>query len=111
MTLLTIDNASKAFAGVPALRSVSLAIAPGEIHALMGENGAGKSTLIQILAGAVRADQVNIAIDGQPVRIDDPDAAFRHGLRFIHQELNVVPTLSVAENIFLGRAYPRRAGI
>ena len=110
MSLLSIENASKTYGGIPALRGVSLSIAPGEIHALMGENGAGKSTLIQILAGAVRADEVTIAIDGRPVAIDHPDDAFRHGLRFIHQELNVVPTLSVAENIFLGRAYPKRFG-
>jgi len=110
MTLLTVENACKAYAGVAALRAASLSIAAGEIHALMGENGAGKSTLIRILAGAVRADQARIAIDGRPVAIEDPESAFRHGLRFIHQELNIVPTLSVAENIFLGRAYPKRFG-
>ena len=64
MSLLTLKNVSKAYAGVPALRAVSLSIAPGEIHALMGENGAGKSTLIKILAGVVRADEAEIAIDG-----------------------------------------------
>jgi ribose transport system ATP-binding protein len=110
MTLLSVENVSKAYSGIAALRSVSLSIVAGEIHALMGENGAGKSTLIQILAGAVRADQARIAIDGRPVVIEDPGSAFRHGLRFIHQELNIVPTLSVAENIFLGRAYPKRFG-
>jgi ribose transport system ATP-binding protein len=110
MTLLALENVSKAYAGVPALRSASLSIARGEIHALMGENGAGKSTLIKILAGVVRADSADIAIDGRPVTIDSPGSSFRHGLRFIHQELNVVPTVSVAENIFLGRPYPRRLG-
>jgi ribose transport system ATP-binding protein len=110
MTLFTLENVSKAYEGVHALRSVSLAVAPGEIHALMGENGAGKSTLIKILAGVVRADSADIAIDGRPVTIDSPNSSFRHGLRFIHQELNVVPTVSVAENIFLGRPYPRRLG-
>jgi len=110
MSLLSLAGVSKAYAGVPALRAVSLAIAPGEIHALMGENGAGKSTLIRILAGVVAADAADIAIDGRPVTIDRPGDAFAHGLRFFHQELNVVPTLSVAENIFLGRAYPRRLG-
>jgi ribose transport system ATP-binding protein len=110
MSLLSLANVSKTYAGVRALRSVSLAIEPGEIHALMGENGAGKSTLIKILAGVVAADTADIAIDGRPVTIDGPGDAFAHGLRFIHQELNVVPTLSVAENIFLGRPYPRRLG-
>ena len=110
MSPLSLASVSKAYAGVPALRAVSLAIAPGEIHALMGENGAGKSTLIRILAGVVVADTADIAIDGRPVTIDGPGDAFAHGLRFIHQELNVVPTLSVAENIFLGRSYPRRLG-
>ena len=110
MSLLTLSNVSKAYAGVPALRSVSLSIEPGEIHALMGENGAGKSTLIKILAGVVPPDEAEIAIDGRRVAVDSPNAAFDQGLRFIHQELNVVPALSVAENIFLGHPYPRRLG-
>ncbi len=110
MTRLAVSNASKAYEGVDALRTASLSVAAGEIHGLMGENGAGKSTLIKILAGVVRADNVNITIDGRQVTIDSPNAAFRFGLRFIHQELNVVPTISVAENIFLGRAYPLRLG-
>ena len=110
MTSLDLTNTSKVYEGVHALRSVSLSVAAGEIHALMGENGAGKSTLIKILAGVVRADKADIAIDGQAVTIDGPNSSFRHGLRFIHQELSVVPTVSVAENIFLGRAYPRRLG-
>jgi ABC-type sugar transport system ATPase subunit len=110
MSLLALSDVSKAYAGVPALRSVSLSIAPGEIHGLIGENGAGKSTLIRILAGVERPDEAEVAIDGRQVIIDGPHAAFEYGLRFIHQELNVVPALSVAENIFLGRAYPRRFG-
>ena len=105
MSLLALADVSKAYAGVPALRSVSLTIAPGEIHALMGENGAGKSTLIKILAGVVaRRRGGRSPSTASRVTIDGPNAAFAHGLRFIHQELNVVPTLSVAENIFLGRA-------
>lgn len=110
MTLLSVSNVSKAYEGVHALRSVSLSVAPGEIHAVMGENGAGKSTLIKVLAGVVRADSADIVIGGRPVTIDSPTQSFRHGLRFIHQELNVVPTVSVAENIFLGRPFPRRLG-
>lgn len=110
MSLLALTGVSKAYAGVPALRDVSLEIVPGEIHALMGENGAGKSTLIKILAGVVAPDSATITIDGAPATIDHPGVAFALGLRFIHQELNDVPTLSVAENIFLSRPYPRRLG-
>jgi ribose transport system ATP-binding protein len=108
--LLSLENVSKAYGGAPALRGVDLAIGAGQIHALMGENGAGKSTLIKILAGVVAPDTATIRIDGKPVVIDSPRAARRLGLRFIHQELSVVPALSVAENIAIGRAYPRRLG-
>jgi ABC-type sugar transport system ATPase subunit len=104
--LLDISHLAKAYAGVPALRLASLDVAGGEVHALMGENGAGKSTLIRILAGATHADQGTITIDGKTVTIASPADAAHHGLRFIHQELSVVPHLSVAENIFLGRPYP-----
>jgi len=109
--LLSATGVTKAYAGVPALKGADLVIAPGEIHALMGENGAGKSTLIKILAGVVAPDTASIAMDGVPVNIDGTKAAYELGLRFIHQEFNVVPTLSVAENIFMGRPYPRRAGV
>jgi ribose transport system ATP-binding protein len=109
--LLSLANISKSYAGIPALRGVDLAIAPGEIHALMGENGAGKSTLIKILAGVVAPDTATIEIDGRPVSIDSPTTARRLGLRLIHQELSVVPALSVAENIIMGRVYPRRGGM
>jgi ribose transport system ATP-binding protein len=110
-SLLSLKSVTKAYAGVPALRGVDLDIAAGEIHALMGENGAGKSTLIKILAGVVTPDTAQIAVEGRPVSIDSPGTAYRLGLRFIHQELNIVPALSVAENILIGRAYPRRAGV
>ncbi|KFL31404.1 hypothetical protein JP75_07520 [Devosia riboflavina] len=109
--LLSATSVTKAYAGVPALSGASLVVAPGEIHALMGENGAGKSTLIKILAGVVAADTAEITVNGERVSIDSTKAAYRLGLRFIHQEFNVVPTLSVAENIFMGRRYPRRAGL
>jgi ribose transport system ATP-binding protein len=109
--LLSLAHISKTYAAVPALRDVTLEVAPGEIHALMGENGAGKSTLIKILAGVVPPDSADIRIDGRPVSIDSPAAARRLGLRFIHQELSVVPALSVAENIVIGQRYPVRAGM
>lgn len=109
--LLSATSVTKAYAGIPALSGANLVVAPGEIHALMGENGAGKSTLIKILAGVVSPDTADIKINGTPVSIESTKSAYRLGLRFIHQEFNVVPTLSVAENIFMGRRYPRRAGI
>jgi ribose transport system ATP-binding protein len=111
MTLLSLKNVSKSYAGVPALRAANLTVGTGEIHALMGENGAGKSTLIKILAGVVAPDEAEIEFDGRPVAIDGPGTAHRLGLRFIHQEVNIVPALSVAENIFIGRRYPTRAGV
>jgi len=111
MSFLSLDNVAKAYAGVPALRRVTLTIEASEIHALMGENGAGKSTLIKILAGVVAPDAADIRIDGKPVDIGSPKEAHRLGFRFIHQEFNVVPALSVAENIFMGRRYPLRGGV
>ncbi|MGV8832258.1 MAG: sugar ABC transporter ATP-binding protein [Devosia sp.] len=111
MPLLSLKDVTKAYGGVPALKGVDLAIARGEIHALMGENGAGKSTLIKILAGVVAPDDADIRIDDKPVEIGSPRQAYRLGLRFIHQEFNVVPALSVAENIFMGRPYPLRNGL
>ena len=111
MSFISLTNIAKAYAGVPALRRVDLTIEAGEIHALMGENGAGKSTLIRILAGVVVPDTAEIAIDGRPTTIGSPAEAHRLGFRFLHQEFNVVPALSVAENIFMGRRYPKRAGL
>ena len=108
MSLLSIAGLSKSYGGVAALRDATFDVEAGEVHALVGENGAGKSTLIKILAGAVRADAGGIAFNGAPVSISSARDAHRLGLRFLHQELNVVSRLSVAENLFLGRAYPTR---
>jgi ABC-type sugar transport system ATPase subunit len=108
--LLAIHNANKHYGGIPALINAALDILPSEIHALVGENGAGKSTLIKLLAGVTSADSIHITIAGKSVQIHSPQTAYRLGLRFIHQELNVIPQLSVAENIFINRAYPRRYG-
>jgi ribose transport system ATP-binding protein len=108
--LLSISNASKTYGSSRALIEARLEILPGQVHALMGENGAGKSTLIKILAGVVAPDSAQIALSGQPVTIHSPQDAFNLGLRFIHQELNIVPQLSAAENIFVSLPYPRRAG-
>jgi ABC-type sugar transport system ATPase subunit len=109
--LLSIRDASKHYGDAHVLIDASLDLMPGTVHALMGENGAGKSTLIRILAGVVAPDSISIRIHGQPVHISDPQAAAAAGLRFIHQELNVIAPLSVGENLFIGRVYPRRLGL
>ncbi|KYC40840.1 D-ribose transporter ATP-binding protein [Scytonema hofmannii PCC 7110] len=100
--VLEMQGITKRFNGVSALQNVNLTIYPGEVHALMGENGAGKSTLMKILAGAYIADEGEIRINGQPIKITDPGTARKSGINLIYQELNVAPNLTVAENIFMG---------
>ncbi|NJM63161.1 MAG: sugar ABC transporter ATP-binding protein, partial [Oscillatoriales cyanobacterium RU_3_3] len=78
---------------------------------VIGKTGVGKSTLIKLLAGVVRADSLELSLCGNPISIHSPADAFRHGLRFIHQELMIVPQLSVAENLFLQQPYPKRLGL
>src|SRR3954451_1352034 len=110
--ILQMQNVSKTFPGVKALRNVQLTIYPGEVHALMGENGAGKSTLMKILSGAYTPDSgAEIAIDGKPVHINSPLAAKAHGIAIIYQELALAPNLTVAENIYLGREARRGPAI
>ncbi len=111
MSLLSVTNANKTYAGTSVLKNARLELASAEVHALMGENGAGKSTLIKILAGVVVADSVEIKVKGKAVIVRTASDAFAAGFRFIHQELNIVPQVSVAENLFLGHAYPRRLGV
>ncbi len=107
---LDIRAVSKSYPGVRALDGVSLRVAPGEVHALLGENGAGKSTLLKILNGIVRPDSGEILVDGKRVEIGGPKAARAAGLAMIHQELQLVPELDVAQNLFLG-AVPKRWGV
>ena len=106
--LLEARGISKSFHGVPALREVDFTVRSGEIHALMGENGAGKSTLIRCLTGAQACDRGELRLDGQAIRPGSPQAAQGLGISTVYQEVNLVPLLSVAENICLGRE-PRRA--
>ena len=100
--LITITGISKRFPGVQALDDVSVDIRAGEVHCWIGENGAGKSTLIKVLAGIFAADSGTLAVEGRPVSIRTPNDALRLGMAFILQELTVVESLSVAENITLG---------
>jgi rhamnose transport system ATP-binding protein len=106
---LTLEHASKAFAGVHALRDVSLELYPGEAHALVGENGAGKSTLIKILGGIHQPDSGSLRIDGQELFLSGPADAAKHGVAVIYQEPTLFPDLSVAENVFIGRQ-PLKSG-
>jgi len=107
---VTMQGVSKSFGSVRVLDSVDFAVTGGEIHALMGENGAGKSTLMKILSGAYSADGGNILIDGAPVTIRSTRDAEALGIAIIHQELNMIPQLSVMDNLFLGRE-PNRLGV
>ena len=109
--LLEMKGISKSFPGVKALQSVEFQLKAGEIHALLGENGAGKSTLIKVLGGIYIAEEGEILIDGKPVIIDGVHAARENGISIIHQELVLVPHMTVAENIFLGREPMGKFGV
>lgn len=108
--IISLRGVSKSFAHVIALRSVDLDVYAGEIHAIMGENGAGKSTLVKILSGVHRRSAGSMKVRGQDVDFASPKEAERNGIAIIHQELNLIPSLSVSENIFLGRE-PLMAGL
>ncbi len=102
--LLSVEGVSKQFSGVAALRDVSLEVRRGEILGLLGENGAGKSTLLKILSGVQPPSSGRIVFDGAEFRPASPDESKRLGIVTIYQELSLIPTLTVAENIFVGRA-------
>ena len=107
---LHIAGISKGFPGVQALANVGLTIAPGEIHALLGENGAGKSTLGKIVAGVYRADAGSVTLDGRTLGDFDERDAGSMGIAIVHQEGSLVEQLSVAENVFAGHAPTRWPG-
>ena len=104
---LSMSGVSKAFPGVKALDDVGFVVRPGEVHALIGENGAGKSTLLKILSGVYRADSGEIRLAGEPFLATSPKAARDAGVAMIHQELQQVPRLDVAQNLFLGAPMTR----
>ncbi|CAN7753004.1 L-arabinose ABC transporter ATP-binding protein AraG [Rhizobium sp. LjRoot258] len=110
MAFLEFKNVSKDYPGVKALSNVSFDVEKGAVHGLMGENGAGKSTLIRILSGDQSADEGTIVIDGLEQKYSSVRDAFHAGVIVIHQELQLVPELTVAENLWLGR-FPGKAGV
>ncbi|MDW6020716.1 sugar ABC transporter ATP-binding protein [Mesorhizobium sp. BAC0120] len=109
--LLAVEGITKHFPGVTALSDVSLEVRRGEILGLLGENGAGKSTLLKILSGVMPPSTGRILFDGQEYKPSDPLEAKRHGIVTIYQELSLIPALTVAENIFVGRASLGRLGL
>src|SRR3990172_532274 len=108
--LLQMQGIHKSFPGVKALDNVAFDVRPGEIHGLLGENGAGKSTLIKILSGAYQPDGGTIEWQGRQVQVGSPQHAQQLGIATIYQEFNLIPSLSIAENVFIGRE-PGRANL
>src|SRR5438552_17099613 len=101
--LLSMQHITKTFSGVRVLDDVCFDVRPGEVHALIGENGAGKSTLMKIVTGLYEADRGQLFWKSQPVEIKTPHQAHDLGINIVHQELMLVPQLSIGENVFLGR--------
>jgi ribose transport system ATP-binding protein len=105
-----VDGITKSFGGVRALRAVNLEVRAGEVHALLGENGAGKSTLIKILSGVHAFDSGAIEIAGAPVAFDSPAKSREAGIAVVYQDLSLVESLSVGDNLMLGREPRTRFG-
>src|SRR5512141_3226404 len=101
--LLRMEGIYKSFPGVQALSDARFELRHGEVHALVGENGAGKSTLMKILGGIYHKDAGQIFLEGKEVEIHNPRMAQSMGISIIHQELNLMPHLTAAQNIFIGR--------
>lgn len=109
-TVLEMTGIKKSFAGIYALNGIDFSLELGEVHALLGENGAGKSTLIKVLGGIYQPDCGLIKVNGKEVKIDGVPAARANGIGIIHQEIVLVPYLTVAQNLFLGREIRTRLG-
>lgn len=108
--LLAVRGLTKTFTATPALSNVDFNLYGGEVHAVLGENGAGKSTLIKLITGVYKKDAGTLLLEGKPIEPRSPGHAQELGISAVYQEINLIPTLSVAENIFLGRQ-PRRLGL
>src|SRR5688500_3836874 len=109
--MLEARNISKRFSGVTALSCINLQLFPGKVNAIIGENGAGKSTLMKIFSGVLTSYEGEIILNGKPVWFSGTKEAENAGIAIIHQELNLVPYLSIAENIFLGREITNAFGM
>lgn len=108
---LHMENITKIYGNIAAIENIDFSVNKGEVHALIGENGAGKSTLLNILSGVRAANTGKIELDGKEVQIKNPLTARELGIAMIHQELQHIPELSVAQNIFLGRPIKKNAGL
>ena len=108
--ILQVKGLSKSFPGVQALSKVDFALRPGEIHGLVGENGAGKSTLIKVITGFYQKDEGKVLLDGKNLQLHSPVEAPTFGISTVYQEINLIPYLTVAENMFLGRQPTSRFG-
>ena len=100
--LLEMKNIGKEYRGVAALKDIDFDLRRGEVHSIVGENGAGKSTLVKILSGAVTPTRGEVRLDGEPIHIAGPASARRHGVAMVYQEASLVPSMTVAQNLFLG---------
>jgi simple sugar transport system ATP-binding protein len=99
--VLELRNGTKSYRGVDAVKDVTFDLRPGEVHALLGENGAGKSTLTKMIAGVVEPTSGQVYLEGEQVRMNSPSDALRRGIAMVYQETSLVPSLSVAQNIYL----------
>ena len=100
--ILEFRQATKAFRGIPAIKNIDFTLSAGEIHAIVGENGAGKSTLMKVLAGVYELTSGELIFDGKPLHLKSPAEALAQGIAMVFQETNLVPSMSVAQNIYLG---------
>ncbi|SFJ18575.1 sugar ABC transporter ATP-binding protein [Bradyrhizobium sp. cf659] len=111
--ILEIRNGTKLFGRIPAFQDVDFAVSPGEVHAILGENGAGKSTLTKVLAGVYKLTSGEMLLNGTPVRLSTPAEGLKQGVVMVYQETNLVPSMTVAQNIYLGeeKAFNRLRGL